>query len=90
MLLSAQEGAAYAYRYPHYAVVSSRGAVRIPAAYAVPKGDLETVEFLSNWIELKRGNGTIDRLHEYWMLGGAAKPRQPRWSIIRDVLHWID
>lgn len=90
LLLSAEEGAAYSYRYPHFGVVTSDRSARLPAAYALPKGDLETVQFISNWIDLKRKDGTIDRLYEYWMLGGAARPSEPRWSVLRDVLHWID
>jgi Na+/H+-dicarboxylate symporter/ABC-type amino acid transport substrate-binding protein len=91
LLLSAEEGVAYSYRHPRYAVArAERGAIRLPAAYAVPKGDVEMMEFVSNWIELKRKDGTIDALYEYWMMGGASKPRKPRWSVIRDVLGWID
>jgi Na+/H+-dicarboxylate symporter/ABC-type amino acid transport substrate-binding protein len=91
LLLSAEEGAAYSYRYPHYAVVTAKsGGVRLPAAYALPRGDLEAAAFVSNWIDLKRKDGTIDALYEYWMLGGAAQVREPRWSIVRDVLHLID
>ncbi len=91
LLLSAEEGAAYSYRYPRYTVAKLRdGRIRLPAAYAVPKGDLEMMEFVSNWIDLKRKDGTIDSLYDYWMLGGAARPREPRWSIIRDVLGWVD
>ena len=92
LLLSAEEGAAYAYRYPQFHVVplGQNGGVRLPAAYAVPRGDLEMMELVSNWIDLKRKNATIDELYDYWMLGGAAQNRQPRWSVIRDVLHWID
>ena len=91
LLLSAEEGAAYSYRYPRYTVArAQRGAIRLPAAYAVPKGDVEMMEFVSNWIDLKRKDGTIDALYEYWMMGGAAKPRKPRWSVIRDVLGWVD
>ena len=52
---------------------SRGGGIRLPAAYAVPKGDVEMMEFVSNWIELKRKDGTIDGLYDYWMLGGAAK-----------------
>jgi len=91
LLLSAEEGAAYSYRYPRYTVAKLRdGSIRLPAAYAVPKGDLEMMEFVSNWIDLKRKDGTIDGLYEYWMLGGAARPREPRWSIIRNVLGWVE
>ena len=91
LLLTAEEGAAYAYRYPHYTVVNAkRGGIRTPAAYAVPKGDAEMIEFVSNWVDLKRKEGSVESLYDYWMLGGVAKSEEPRWSIIRDVLHWID
>lgn len=91
MLLTAEEGAAYAYRYPRYTVVKAkRGGIRTPAAYAVPKGDAEMIEFVSNWVDLKRKEGSVDSLYDYWMLGGVIKSKEPRWSIIRDVLHWID
>ena len=91
LLLSGEEGAAYAYRYPQYTVVKAkRGGMRTPAAYAVPKGDMEMMEFVSNWADLKKKEGTIDDLYDYWMLGGASKSHEPRWSIIRDVLGWVE
>ena len=91
LLLSAEEGAAYSYRYPQYTVMKARdGSIRFPAVYAVPKGDIETMEFVSNWVYLKQKDGTVERLYDYWMLGGAAKPQQRRWSVIRDVLGWLD
>lgn len=90
MVLTVEEGVAYAYRYPRYTVVQPERKVGIPASYAVPKGDIEMMEFVSSWIELKRMDGTIDDLYDYWMLGGAAEPREPRWSVIRNVLGWVD
>ena len=91
LLLSAEEGAAYAYRYPRYTVARARnGGIRYPAAYAVPKGDTEMQSFVSNWVDLKRKDGTVDALYDYWMLGGASRPRTPRWSVVRDVLGWVD
>jgi len=90
LLLSAEEGSAYAYRHPQYTVIPTPHDIRLPAAYPLPKGDLEIVEFISNWIELKRKDGTVDALYDYWMLGGVSKVSEPRWSVIRDVLGWID
>lgn len=89
LVLTVEEGTAYAYRYPQYAVVQGPRRIGYPASYALPKGDAEMIEFVNNWIELKRMEGTIDRLYDYWMLGGVAEPREPRWSIVRDVLGWI-
>ncbi|MEP4484063.1 MAG: cation:dicarboxylase symporter family transporter [Halioglobus sp.] len=91
LLLSAEEGSAYSYRYPRFAVAKlERGAIRLPAGYAVPKGDIEMLEFISNWVDLKRKEGVIDALYDYWMLGGVAKAKEPRWSIIRNVLNWVE
>jgi len=39
---------------------------------------------------LKRRDGTIDALHQHWILGRDAVGRRPRWSVIRDVLHWVE
>lgn len=90
LLLTEEEGAAYAYRYPHYGVVTTQNRVGMPAAYPVPKGDAEMMEFVSNWIELKRSEGSIERLYGYWMHGGATANKAPRWSVIRNVLGWVD
>jgi ABC-type amino acid transport substrate-binding protein len=91
LLLSAEEGSAYSYRYPQYTVMKARkGTIQIPAVYAVPKGDIETMEFVSNWVYLKKKDGTVAALYDYWMLGGVVKPREHRWSVIRNVLGWVD
>jgi len=91
LLLSAEEGSAYSYRYPRFAVAKlEQGSIRLPAGYAVPKGDIEMLEFISNWVDLKRKEGVIDELYAYWMLGGVAKTKEPRWSIVRDVLNWVE
>ena len=44
--------------------------------------------FVNTWIELKRKDGTLDALYKYWILGLDATPREPRWSIMRNVLGW--
>jgi len=69
LVLTAEEGAAYTYRYPRFTVIKAPVDTKIPASYAVPKGDIEMMEFVSNWIELKRSDGTMDQLYQYWMLG---------------------
>ena len=90
LVLTAEEGAAYTYRYPRFTVIKAPIETKIPASYAVPKGDIEMMEFVSNWVELKRSEGTTDQLYQYWMLGGVTKKKEPRWSIIKDVLHWVE
>jgi len=90
LLLTAEEGAAYAFRHPKYTVVLPNDSIRVPAAYALPRGELEWQRVVSNWIDLKRKDGSIDELYQYWMLGGVTSNKQPRWSVIRDVLGWVE
>ncbi len=87
----AERGSAWTLLHPDYSVVVPEGAlVRIPLAYAVGRSDEALATFLNTWIELKRKDGTLDALFKYWILGQNATPKQPRWSIVRDVLHWVE
>src|SRR5262245_1754877 len=63
--------------------------VRFPLAYPVARKDLEFARFLGIWIDLQRKNGTIQALYDHWILGRDAQPKQPHWSVIRNVLHWV-
>jgi hypothetical protein len=51
-------------------------------------GGLATL--IDTWIDLKKKDGTIGSLYDHWILGRSAAPSAPRWSIARDVLHWLE
>jgi len=63
--------------------------VKIPVAYPVACADEDFAEFLSQWILLKKNGLEFPRLYDHWILGKDAVPKQPRWSIIRDVFKWV-
>jgi Na+/H+-dicarboxylate symporter len=89
--LAAERGSVLTLLYPKYTVVVPEpGIIKIPLAYPLALRDQDWAYFVNTWIELKRRDGTIDTLYGHWILGKQATKRQPRWSIIRDVLHWID
>ena len=91
VVLPAERGSVLSLLYPKYAVVVPEpGTVRIPLAYPVARRDKDFAAFLNTWIELKRRDGTIDALYSHWILGKQAGKRQPRWSIMRNVIHWVD
>ena len=46
--------------------------------------------YLDTWLLSAKSDGTIDELYRYWMLGEVKNTQPPRWSIIRNVLGWID
>lgn len=90
LLFSAESGSAWSLVYPAFTVAVPRPTIRkVPLAYAIRKGDEEMVSFLSNWILLKQRDLTISQLFNHWILGQALENKEPRWSIIRDVLGWV-
>jgi len=89
-ILTAERGSAWSLIYPQYAAAVPRpGLVSFPLVYPVAGRDEGMARFLSSWIDLKRKDGTIQLLYDHWILGKDAEPKQPRWSIIRNVLHWV-
>ena len=63
--------------------------IEVPLAFALPRDELQFTALVNTWIDLMRTNGTMQELCEYWILGRSAASRPPRWSIIREVLHWV-
>lgn len=90
MVTTAEEAAAWSLLYPAYSVVVPAGVLKVPVAFPLPSGEEELADFLKIWIEIKKNDKTIDQLYDYWVLGKQAKHKTPRWSVIRDVLHWVD
>jgi hypothetical protein len=48
------------------------------------------IDFINNWIELKKKDGTINKIKDHWILGRGAEKKEPRWSVIRNVFHWVE
>ena len=90
LVFSAERGSYFSLLYPAFAVVVPQPlTIRFPLAYPVAWRNQEFARFLGSWIELQRKNGTIQALYDHWILGRDARPKQPRWSVIRNVLHWV-
>jgi ABC-type amino acid transport substrate-binding protein len=90
VVLPAERGSVMSLLHPKYTVVVPEpGVVKIPLAYPVARRDQEFAAFLNSWIELKRRDGTIETLYEHWILGKQSNRRAPRWSIMRNVLGWV-
>jgi len=91
VVYSAEGGSAWTLIYPHYSiVVPQQTQVKVAMGYPSPRGDAEWSGFISTWVEMNSKNGVVDKLFQHWIGGGGAKPKEPRWSVIRDVLHWVD
>jgi ABC-type amino acid transport substrate-binding protein len=89
--LPAERGSVLTLLYPKYTVVVPEpGIIKIPLAYPVARRDQDWAQFLNTWIELKRRDGTVNALYSHWILGKRAGKPEPRWSVIRNVLGWVE
>jgi ABC-type amino acid transport substrate-binding protein len=87
----AEAGTAWTLLYPEYSVVIPKPHIRkTPVGYAVARRNRELAEFLNDWVLAKRGDGSIRKVYDHWVLGQGAQKTEPRWSVIRDVLKWVD
>ena len=89
--LPAERGSAWTLLYPKFSVVVPQpGIVKVPLGFPIGRSDAAFASFMNTWIDLKRKDGTMEALFEYWVLGRDTTARRPRWSIIRNVLHWVE
>jgi len=90
-VLPAERGSVLTRLNPRFSVVVPEGTtVRMPLAYPIAGDDAAWVRYVNTWIGLKRGEGLVDDLYRHWILGEAAVSAKPRWSVVRNVLGWID
>ena len=91
LALPAERGSAWTLIYPAYSVaMPAPTPIHVPLAYPIARNDEHLANYVNTWIALKRKDGTFDAAYRHWILGQDAAPRQPRWSILRDVLHWVE
>jgi ABC-type amino acid transport substrate-binding protein len=91
LVLPAERGSVLTLLHPKYTVVVPEGGlVRMPLGYALARRDQDWAHFVNTWIELKRRDGSIDTLYRHWVLGEDAVERKPRWSVLRNVLGWVE
>jgi Na+/H+-dicarboxylate symporter len=61
-------------------------------AYAIKSNNPRFLNYLNQWLELKKTEGYTKKQYELWIDGKTeiAAPHEPRWSIIRNVLQWTE
>ncbi|MEE4190025.1 MAG: cation:dicarboxylase symporter family transporter [Halieaceae bacterium] len=91
VIYSAEGGAAWTLIYPGYAVVVPHPLeYKVPLGYPLPMEDEAWGLFVSEWTRLRQKNGTVQALFDHWISGDGADVEKQRWSVVRDVLHWVD
>lgn len=91
IMMPAEEASAWSVLFPAFDVAIPHPAIlNVPLAYALPQDAEELIDLVNTWITLKKSDQTIERLYDHWILGKRSGPTEPRWSVIRNVLGWVD
>jgi Na+/H+-dicarboxylate symporter/ABC-type amino acid transport substrate-binding protein len=91
LLTTAEQGSAWTLLYPSYGVVIPEESIGDDfIAYPIDKGNFPFLHYVDTWLTMAKLSDRADRDYNYWILGKDPKLEKPRWSIIRDVLHWVD
>ena len=90
LLFGAQTAFAWTLTYPQFSVTVPRGmTMRAPMAFGLPSDAPRLRNFVNIWLGLNREHGLVKLAHDHWILRTGLTDKKPRWSVIRDVLHWI-
>ncbi|TFH47707.1 MAG: transporter substrate-binding domain-containing protein, partial [Lysobacterales bacterium] len=91
LLYTAEAGSAWTFLYPQNAVVVPEGfRVKVPTGFLIPTGSDRFYDFMNTWMVLKVKNGQIAEAYDRWILGQGVTAQELRWSVVRNVLHWVD
>jgi len=90
LFTTAEEGSAYTLMYPRFEVVAPDfDYPQMYLAYPVRKNEFEWTGYLNNWLIVEKDSGLQQAEYDYWVTGKTAVEKKPRWSIVRNVLHWV-
>ena len=91
LITTGEKASAWSLEFPKYSsVMPGSESIRIPAGFPLPHNEESLADYLKIWLTIRQQDGTIQRLREYWVLGKQPEKKEHRWSIIRDVLHWVE
>jgi ABC-type amino acid transport substrate-binding protein len=75
--------------HPEYTAIKPKTLLlKFPMSYAVAKGEKDFATFLSQWLLAKKASGVIHQANQYWVSGIGSERKEPRWSIMHNILGW--
>jgi hypothetical protein len=92
LFIPAEEGYTLTLIYPFYdvAIIKPYDSYQIMYAYPVARNSSDNYLLMLNyWITMEKEYGQLDRKYDYWVLGDIPEATGPRWSVVRNMLHWV-
>ncbi len=93
LLIGEPQAIAWSLNYPNFTVVVPDPLIcQESFAYALPAGSDRFLTFINLWLKLKQNEGFTKAQYDLWVLGKTRNimQQEPRWSVLRNVLHWVD
>ena len=92
LMIPAEEGYTLTLQYPFFdvAIIEPHDSYLMMYGYPVAKDSSESYLLALNyWIRMEKDYGMLDKKYDYWVLGRIPGTVEPRWSVVRNVLHWV-
>jgi hypothetical protein len=71
-------------------VVPQPDPIGVPTAFGLARESEELAVLVDEWVMYAKNSGVVDSAFDYWVLGEGARRQEPRWSVVRNVLGWMD
>ncbi|MGA2121510.1 MAG: cation:dicarboxylase symporter family transporter [Methanoregula sp.] len=91
LMIPAEEGYTLTLQYPFFdvAIIEPYDSYLMMYGYPVAKDSSESYLLALNyWITMEKDYGMLEKKYDYWVLGKIPGSVEPRWSVVRNVLHW--
>jgi Na+/H+-dicarboxylate symporter len=92
LMIPAEEGYTLTLQYPFFdvAIIQPYDSYLMMYGYPVARDSSESYLLALNyWIRMEKDYGMLDKKYDYWVLGKVPGTVEPRWSVVRNVLHWV-
>jgi Na+/H+-dicarboxylate symporter len=92
LMIPAEEGYTLTLQYPFFdvAIIQPYDSYLMMYGYPVAKDSGDSYLLALNyWIRMEKDYGMLDKKYDYWVLGKVPGTVEPRWSVVRNVLHWV-
>ena len=91
LVVSAETGSILTMLYPNFSLILPEGSnARTPVVFALPINAPELERLVDTWLALKEDDSTLEEMYEHWIEGKKVQAKPERWSIVKDVLGWVD
>ena len=93
LLIGEPQAISWSLNYPNFTVVVPDPLIcQESFAYALPSKAERFLAFINLWLKLKKNEGFTKTQYDLWVLGKTKNSahEEPRWSILRNVFHWVD